>query len=265
VEIDHDILKWLIDNFQVFVLVLTRIAGFFFLMPVFSSKTLPVQIKAATVLVLSLVFTPIVPFTANQLPSSPINFILLGVAEIFLGMTTALFLRLIFAGLQTAGQMVGVQMGLSVANIMDPQTGVQSVVVAQFAYLIALLFFLAWDGHHVLLILLNKSFNLVAPGKLELSMPLYDMVMVMGQEMFILSVTIMAPVITILLFSQVALGILAKMVPQINMLIVSFGLNVGLGLIFIGITLQVFWPIFSGHLEHAASLMPQAMSLMGGN
>ena len=263
-ELDYNILKWVIDNFQVFVLVLARIGSFLFLMPVFSSKALPVQIKAAAALVLALIFTPMTPFSADQLPSSPLNFILFAVAEIFLGMTMALFLRLIFAGLQTAGQMVGVQMGLSVANIMDPQTGVQSVIVTQFAYLIALLFFLSWDGHHVLLILLNRSFTLVEPGKIELPMPLYDMVMSMGRDMFILSVTIMAPVITILLFSQVALGILSKMVPQINMLIVSFGLNVGLGLLFMGITLQVFWPVFSSHLEQASGLMPEAMRLMGG-
>lgn len=263
-DISNDILQWLLGHFQVFILVLIRVASVLFLMPVFSSNSLPVQIKAAVVLVLSILLTTVAPFTPAMFPASPLDFILLAATELFTGMTLALFLRLVFAGLQTAGQMVGVQMGLSVANIMDPQTGVQSVIVAQFAYLIALLFFLVSDGHHALLLTLYESFSLIEPGRLTLSQPLYDLIMVMGRDMFILSVKIMAPVMTILFFSQVALGILAKMVPQINMLIVSFGLNVGLGLLFLGLTLQVFWPIFSGHLELGLSLMPSAMELIGG-
>ncbi len=261
---NSDLLNWIIENYAVFTLVLVRVAAMLFLMPVFSSSTVPVKVKAAAALVLALMLTPLVPWTSDLLPSSPLLFMLLAVAELFAGMTLALMMRLVFAGLQTAGQMVSIQMGLSVANVMDPQTGTQSALLAQFVYTIALLLFLAADGHLVLIRYVYESFELLAPGKLVLAAPLSDIMLAMSREMFVLSVKILAPVMVILLFSQVALGILAKMVPQINMLIVSFGLNIALGLFFLGLSMQVFWPVFSRSMERGFRFMPAAMRIMSG-
>ncbi len=261
---DQNFLREIISHYKVFALVLVRVASLLFMMPVFSSRTIPIQLKAAVVLVIALLLTPVAPFSATQLPDNPIGFALLIVAELFTGMTLALLIRFVFAGLQTAGQMVGVQMGLSVANIMDPQSGVQSVIIAQFAYLIALLLFLAANGHLFILRAIYDSFVILPPGRLVLSHSLFSIVMDMGRQMFILSVKLMAPVMAILLFSQVALGILAKTVPQINLLIVSFGLNIALGLFFTGLTLQVFWPVLARYLDKGVRLLPVAMKIMAG-
>lgn len=261
---EQDLLMWLMEHFKVFALVLVRIASLLFLMPVFSAATVPVKVKAAGCMVLALLLTPVVPFQGNELPDTPVGFAMLLTTEIFVGMTIALMIRLVFAGLQTAAQMVGFQMGFSVASIVDPQTGTQSVIVAQFAYLIALLLFLAADGHHAILRVLYESFQVLRPGALHLDQGLFRMVMDMGQEMFVLSVKLMAPVMAILLFSQVAMGILAKTVPQINVLIMSFGLNIALGLFFIGLTLQVFWPVLGRALDSGTRLMPLVLHAVAG-
>ncbi len=262
---EQDLLIWIMSHYKVFALVLVRVASLLFLMPVFSATTLPVQAKAATCLVMALLLTPVVPFQPDQLPENPVELAMLLVAELFVGMSLALIIRLIFAGLQMAAQMVGFQMGFSVASIVDPQTGTQSVVISQFAYLIALLLFLAANGHHVILEALYDSFDILRPGSLQLNHSLFQVVMNMGHEMFVLSVKLMAPVMAILLFSQVSMGILAKTVPQINVLIMSFGLNIALGLFFLGLTLQVFWPVLGRALDRGVKMIPVVLHIVAGH
>ena len=261
---EQDLLAWVISNFKVLVLVIVRIGSLLFLMPVFSSRALPLQIKAAATIVLAIMLVPVVPFRPDQLPADPVSFGVLAVSEMFVGMTLALILRLLFAGIQIAGQMVGFQMGFSVANIVDPHSGTQSVIISQLAYLITLLLFLGANGHYLILEALHESFVILSPGSITLSAPLSDIILDLSREMFVLSIKLMAPAMAILVLAQVALGILAKTVPQINMLIMSFGLNIALGLFFIGISMQVFWPVLERSLAHGFSLMPVAMHLLAG-
>jgi len=260
----NDALAWILLHYKVFVLVLVRISTILFLMPVFNSRTIAMPVKAAMAFVLSWLVAPVLHVSGSLFPETSFGFFLLTVQELVIGLILSLLLRMVFAGLQIAGQMVGVQMGLSVANIMDPQTGVQSVIVSQFAYMIALLLFLVANGHHAIIRTLFESFEILPPGSLIFSKPLYEIIMTMGHEMFVLSIKLMAPVMAILFLSQVALGILAKLVPQINMLIVSFSINVALGLFFFGLTLQYFWPVLARSLNRAVELMPLALRAMGG-
>ena len=251
-------------HYKVFVLVLVRVSTMFFMMPIFDSRTIPMTVKACISLMLAWCLAPVVHLSPDIFPVTTLGFFILVLQEVLVGIILSLLLKLVFAGLQVAGQMVGVQMGLSVANIMDPQTGVQSVIVAQFAYMIALLLFLVANGHHAILRALYESFEILPPGTLVLNGTLYKIVMLMGHEMFVLSIKLMAPVMAILFLSQVGLGILAKLVPQINMLMVSFSLNVALGLFFFGLTLQFFWPVLARSLNKAVHLLPLALRAMGG-
>lgn len=254
----------ILDHYKAFSLILVRVASFVFLMPVFSSKTIPMVIKASTCLVISAFLVSVLKIDSTLFPSSAASYLLLVVAELFVGMTTALMLRMLFAGLQTAGQMIGFQMGLSVANVVDPSSGAQSVIISQFVYLIGLLLFLASNAHHFIIYGLYESFSILKPGQILLAPSLHRLLMDMGQMMFVLSIKILAPVLAILFFSQAALGILAKVVPQINVLMVSFSLNIGLGLFFLGLSMQLFWPIFSKYLERSLRLIPVALKLFAG-
>ncbi len=261
---DSQFLSWLTTQYKVFLLVLIRTGVIIFLMPAFGTRAAPVQVKAAATLVLTLILTPITAFSISDFPTDPIQFLILMVGEVFLGLTLALILRLVFGGLQLAGQMVGFQMGFSVANVVDPQTGAQSVVMAQFAYLIALLLFLVSNGHHLVLYTLFDSLKVLHPGEINVTDGLFEIIARFTKEMFVLSVKLLAPVMAILLFSQVALGILAKTVPQMNLLMLSFGLNIGLGLFFLGLSLQLFWPVITKSIMEAANLLPGVLRLMAG-
>ncbi len=262
---DPSFIQWLAGEFKVFLLVLVRVGAIVFMMPAFGTKAAPPQLKAAISLVLAVVLTPVAGFTAADFPASPMAFATTIVGEIFMGLTMALMLRLIFGGVQLAGQMVGFQMGFSVANVVDPQTGAQSVIMAQFVYLIALLLFLVANGHHLVLYTLFQSLTILHPGHIGVADGLFQIIARFSAEMFVLSVKLLAPVMAILLFSQVALGILAKTVPQMNLLMLSFGLNIGLGLFFLGLCLEIFWPVVASSLMEAANLLPAALRLMAGS
>jgi flagellar biosynthetic protein FliR len=261
---EADLLARIIEHFEVFILVLMRIGGMFFLMPVFSGAAIPPQAKVVMAMAAAMLLTPIVAVSRDLMPQSAVGFLLYGVTELFAGMTLALMLRLVFAGLQTAAQMAGFQMGLSMANIMDPNAGAQSLVVAELVYMASLTLLLAVNGHHLILSAVVGSFDSLPIGTLKLSEPLFNLIMGISREMFVLSVKLMAPVMAILLFSQAALGILARVVPQMNLLMLSFSLNIGLGLFFLGLTMQLFWPVLSKSLNTVLKLMPVALRLMGG-
>ncbi|MGQ9745213.1 MAG: flagellar biosynthetic protein FliR [Dissulfurimicrobium sp.] len=261
---EQDLLYSAIVHYKVFALVLIRLSTMIFFMPVFSSATIPAQIKAASAVVMALMLTPVTPFSPQSLPDSSLQFFLLIITEAFTGLTLSLILRLIFAGLQTAAQMAGFQMGLSIASVMEPQSGAQSLIIAEFVYLVALTLFLVSNAHHLVIKAIYESFAILPPGALTLREPLATLIFRIANEMFVISVKIMAPVMAILLFSQVALGILAKTVPQINMLVLSFGLNIALGLIFLGLSLQVFWPVFARELADGIRLMPIVTTIMSG-
>jgi len=256
------LVHWTIGEFKVFLLVVVRIASLLFMMPVFSGKAIPVQVKAAMTIMLALMLTPVVPFTASQFPSDPVALILLVLSELFVGMSLALIMQLIFVGVQVAGQLIGFQMGFSVASVVDPNTGTQSVLMAQLSYLIALMIFLAVNGHYYFIKVLYQSFTLLPPGRFVASPTLFGMVMKATEIMFLLGVKLMAPVMAVLLLAQVALGILAKTVPQINLLIISFSLNIGLGLFFLGLTLQFFWPVFEKDVAMGLTWLPIALKSM---
>lgn len=262
--IDSFILDWLVQNFKVFALVLVRVGAMLFLMPVFSGRSIPVSVKALLCMVISLVFTPVAPVDPVSFPLSPVNFVLHVISELFLGFCLALMMRLVLAGVQAATQMAGFQMGLSMANILDPHSGSQSLVLSELFYLACLCLILVTNSHHLIISAIFESFSVLKPGTLFLGQGLLDLVLYFSKELFVLSVKIMAPVMAILLFSQVALGILAKTVPQMNLLVISFALNIGLGLFFVGLTLQVFWPVFSRSLAEVLSAFPLAIRLMAG-
>ncbi len=265
--IPSDIFLWMTRNIECFVLVLIRISTLLFMFPIFSSRTIPLQIKVAISIILSMLFTPVAIPLTQDFPVTIPRFLYIIAAELFLAMVLSLMIRFIFAGIQVAGQMVGIQMGLGVANIMDPQSGTQSIIVAQFAYTISLLLFLVADGHHALIRVVAESFTIIPPGlilSLHLDASLVEAMVSAGSQMFALSVKLMAPVMGILLITQVALGILAKLVPQINMLMISLNLNVGLGLLFFGFTMHCFWPVLGRYLRESIAVMPEIARIIAG-
>ena len=116
-------------------------------------------------------------------------------------------------------------------------------MLAQFSYLMVILVMFAVGGHHWFFRALADSFALVPPGDFSLSRSLFDQIMKMGGDMFSVAIRLGAPVIAALLFTQVSMGILAKTVPQMNILMVGFPLTITVGLLFLSLALTLMVPL----------------------
>ncbi len=260
---DSALLNWTLNSLLVLVIVLIRVGPLLFFMPVIGAKNVPPQIKTIIVFAVSLVLAPSVAVSANQLPTTAMGFALFTLNEICFAAILAFFARLLFDAIQLAGQMIGIQMGMSMAGVMDPQFGNQVSLVGQLWTMTAFLIFLAIDGHHIFFNTLVDSYRWVAPGTLHLTQATYDGILEAVGKMFVLGVKIMAPASAAIFFSHIAMGIIAKTVPQIPILIVGMPLNIVIGLLFVGLSMEYFMPLMIGQFEMLARLLPRLAQSMG--
>ena len=245
------VFSWSLSQFQALVLILMRVAPILFMMPLFNARNLPNLLKVGLALTVSLVLWNVVKIEDSFFPSEPFGFAFLMISEFMIGFLLGLSISLIFAGIQLAGEFAATQMGLAMANIMDPQSGFSSTLIAQFYYLTALLLFLAIDGHHWFFRALAQSFHLLPPGTWVLREGLYQHLLGISGKMFLIALNIVAPVMAILILVQIALGLVARMVPQVNILMSSFPLTIGLGLVFLGLSLDLLQVYLKTLLEEA--------------
>jgi len=242
-----------LSQVQVFILIFLRVSAIIMTVPLFDSRNIPVLFKAGLSLSTSIILFSVVrpdniPFITKLIP---FGIGMLG--EIILGVIIGLSVRLIFAGIQLAGQLVGYQMGFGIVNVMDPQTSAQVSVIAQLKYLIAMLIFLAVNAHHWFLRALVESFRLVPPLDFQFNNSLLEQLMGFANNMFVIAIKIGAPMVVSLLLTSVSLGLVARTVPQINIFIVAFPLKIAVGLLFLGLSLPYLSSFLGGIFGHLGS------------
>ena len=142
--------------------------------------------------------------------------------------------RFIFGGIQVGGQILAFQMGFSMATTVDPLQGDQETIISHFLYMVAILTFLILNGHLYVLKALMDSFRLIPPGGLIISPPLGWEIISMSAEMFVLGLKVAAPVMASLFLVELALALMARAAPQMNMLIIGFPVKITIGLFFLG-------------------------------
>ncbi len=262
--VDGELLNWTTNQFFVLLMIMIRTGPLIFLMPVIGSRSVPSQIKILATVITALALTNVVKIDPGLMPTTTWGFIFFVLPEICLALILAVFSRFIFAATQLAGQMVGIQMGMGMAGVMDPQFGIQVPVVGQLWNLIAILLFLSINGHHIFFHTLAESYEWVVPGTLYLDRPIFEGVIQGAAHMFVLAVKIMAPASAAVFFSHVAMGIIAKTVPQVPILIVGMPLNIAVGLIFIGLSLTYFMPLMIDQYDMLGRLLPKLAMGLGG-
>jgi flagellar biosynthetic protein FliR len=262
--VDTALLNWTMSQFLTVIIIMVRVGPLLFLMPVIGSRSVPAQVKALATVATAFVLSSSVPVDITSLPTTTLGFMIFSLSEICFAGLLAVFARLVFTSVQIAGQMVGIQMGMGMAGVMDPQFGIQVSMVGQFWNLMAVLIFLSINGHHLFFKTLSESYTWVKPGTLIVTQATYEGMMQGVMHMFVLAVKIMAPASAAVFFSHVAMGIIAKTVPQIPILIVGLPLNIGVGLIFVGLSLAYFFPLMISQFDMLGRLLPKLAMGVGG-
>lgn len=258
-----EILNFPIDQIKVFLMVLVRVSVVLYLYPVFSSTMIPGLVKAGLAMVIALALVPVVPVDPARFPGTALEAVILGVSELFLGMVLALSLHIFLAAVEMAGEMIGFQMGFSIINVLDPQSGIQVSIMGQIGNLVVVIVFLAFNGHHALINGLVESFRVVDIGAVSLQKEFLWQVLSLVSDMFVIAVQMGAPAIVALLFTDAAFGITAKFVPQMNMLIAAFPVKIVVGLIFFGFSIQIMAIVTRTYLEQYPSLLSALLKWMG--
>lgn len=248
---------------EAFILVLIRVSAMIMMVPAFGDATVPAAVKWGLSILITLLLFPIVK--AGIPPMGDFGFLplVLGIAgELLIGIIIGVSARFIFAGIQLAGELVGFQMGFTVASVIDPASNIQVSVIAEFQYLLSLLLFMTVNAHHVFISAIAESYQAAPPLSVHFSGPLLQTLVSLSKDIFVIAVKISAPVMAVLLFANVAMGLVARTVPQMNIFIVSFPLHISVGLLFIGIAAPVFVKIIQHLFLSLAGETGMLMRLM---
>lgn len=222
-----------------FLFALLRISVILFLLPFFGGQGLPSPAKAALCLVLTVALWPRLTNYGGELPAHPFSLALILLGELLLGLILGLVVRLIFAAVQTGGQIIGFQMGFTMVNAIDPESGTAEAITAHFLYMTAALVFLAVNGHLVLLSGVIRSFDLIPPGRLLISEGLSQNILQLSAGIFVTAIQIAAPVLAALLLVDLALALVSRASPQMNVLVMGFPIKIAVGFAFLVLLLEL--------------------------
>jgi len=228
-----------------------RISTLIIMLPVLGHQLVPTQVKVGLIVLLTVLIFPLVADKVTAIPLKPVAFAAAALHEILVAAAMALFAQLIFAAVQFAGQLMSFQMGMTVANVFDPVTHSQQSVISQLAVTLAMLLWISVGAHHIFITSLIESFTLF-PVQQPFYFPALMALTDAAATMFLLALKISAPIMILLTLVYVALGLLSRAVPQIQVFFVSFPLTVGLGLL----TFSFGMPAFVYLVSNAFSTMP---------
>jgi flagellar biosynthesis protein FliR len=227
-----------LDAFYGMLLIFLRVAAIVFSAPLFDSGSIPVYFKAALALSVSVLLLPTVSSRVSVIDLSLMELVLGIIAEIGVGIAIGLSAKLLFTGIQLAGQIAGYQMGFAVANVVDPSTSAHIPILGQIYNLTAMLLFLSINAHHMFFSALVDSYTIIPPLSVHVGPQLVEMMMKLASGMFIIAIRVGAPLIVVMLLTTVGFGIVARTVPQIHIFIVAMPLKILLGLVFMIVIAQ---------------------------
>lgn len=232
-----------------------RVGGLLLAAPIVGTKTVPVRIRAALALLLSVVLAPALPPVAIVDPLSAAG-VSTALQQLAIGIAMGLVLRVMFSVIEMAGQLMAQQMGLGFASLVDPQTGNQVPVLGQFYILLATLLFLGVDGHLLMLESLQHSFELLPIGADGISRAGIGVLLDWAGALFSTGILIALPVIVTLLIVNVALGVMGRAAPQLNVFAIGFPVMLLLGV-------GVSWLALPSLAEHCDRLIGAAFDVIG--
>jgi flagellar biosynthetic protein FliR len=222
-----------------FLVIMFRCLGFFALTPIFGRREIPVQVKVGLAGLASFIVLPLLTdtyFYGDDLWS----FIAIIVKEVIVGLTMGYISLLIFSSLYLAGGVIDMMMGFGIVNVMDTQSNTPIPLMGNFFYIIATLIFLTVNGHHVLIRCLVESFRIVPIGKATFGSGFIAALFSAFSDMLIIAVKVCLPVISIVLLTDLALGLIARTVPHMNVFLVGLPIKIVAGIIGIMIMLPLY-------------------------
>jgi flagellar biosynthetic protein FliR len=214
-----------------FVIVLTRVSAFMMSAPLFSWVAIPIRIKVAVAFLTSIFFAMITPAAGSV--NSIIQVFLLLANEVVYGIALGLITTLLYSAVKISGRIAERQMGMAMAEAMDPFTGDRAQPIGMTMEILFMMLLLSVNGHHFFLRTIATSFEVFEPGTTPELTVLVKGIISSGSLMLTMGLKLAVPTIGVFMALTVVLGILARIAPEMNILFLSFPVRIGLGLIII--------------------------------
>lgn len=234
------ILTLIIEKFEIFLLILARCSSIFLISPVFGRRNVPPVFKIGLALMLSIIMLPMLELKSGLIAGFlPLTVLI--IKETVLGLIMGFITYIIFSSLYLAGQIIDMKTGFGIVNVLDPQTNTQIPIMGNFIYIFTLVVFISMDGHLMLISALVESFEIVPIGQMHISAETVAEFVSMLRNAFVIGFKISAPVVAAVFLTDVALGILARTMPQMNVFMVGMPLKITIGMF----TLMIMVPVFA--------------------
>ena len=229
----------LIDRFVILLLVFVRMSSIFVITPVFGRSELPSYLKIGLAFFCSYMIVPMLGSVQVEY-TNLLSFAVIVAKEFLVGIIIGYVSFLVFSALYIAGQFIDIQIGFGMVNVLDPTMNTQVPLTGNFIYILSTMLLLAMDGHHILLSALFKSYSVLPINGFQFTEAMVNNVGTIFADVFLIGFKISVPILAAILVAEVALGILSRTVPQMNVFVVGIPLKIGIGLV----TLYLMLPIF---------------------
>lgn len=238
-----------------FLWPLSRILALVATAPLLGNPSVPVRVKLGLAVMITVLVMPLVEKSLPQIdPASGVGFAIL-LQQILIGIAMGLVMRVVFVAVEMAGELIGLQMGLGFAVFFDPQNSGQIDIVGRFLGVIASLAFLAIDGHLIMIALISQSFSTLPIGLEGMTNATFTTLANWGSEIFKSGLQLSLPVLTALLITNLALGVLTRVAPQLNIFAVGFPLTLSIGLLVMALSMPFYAPILEQLVQDGLNLM----------
>lgn len=222
-------------------LVFLRILAFVIAWPIFGTSTVPVHVKVLLALGLSILIFPVANLQNFDLLKIGDQIVFLAFREIAVGLFLGFLMRMFFFAVSVCGEVLSISTGLSSAQIFNPASGTNSNVMEQFQLLLATLLFLSVSGHHLFIVGLAKSFEILPVSDFGIRPVAFSGAAFLVKDVMLMGIKMSAPVMLAVFLANIAMGVLGRAVPQINVMVTSLSvqISVGLGVLFVTLPLML--------------------------
>lgn len=234
-------------NFELgitFLLIFARIGAFIVATPIFGGPNTPGPVKAGMAFVVSLLMLPLVPVVQQDIDGGLPGFILALLREFGVGFLAGYLCQLVLQVMNIAGQIVDIHIGFLMSTYFDPAVGGQITLTAKFLYLLGIVLFFILDGHHMLMLGLAKSFDIVPLNTAMLSGDGMLALVKAFARMITVAVQISTPVIAVVIIIDVCLGLMGRTAPQMNIFMLGFPLKIGAGILTMAVMAPLMGVVF---------------------
>ena len=250
-------MEWLqqldVGKFLLFTLVLTRVSGLLMTAPIYGTADIPTQVRALFTLAIAVLVFPSQWQVPVPDPGNLAEYLILVGSELVIGAGLGFGIAILFSGIDLAGQLIDQVSGLMIAEVFDPTQGNNTSIISRLLFLVTLSIFVAIGGHRIVMAGLLDTFRTIPPGSAAMPASLGETLVTLIGQSFVLGIRAAAPVVASMLLANVVLGLIARALPQLNILVIGFGINALLALGVLGISLGAAVWVFQDQVEPAVA------------